>query len=475
MTRRTNSPCRQRVGTKADATRRRFLQAAGALVTGSVGAAAFAESAEDTAQRRGNGGGQPTRTRHVDVLVCGGGPAGMAAAVLAARQGAKVLLVERYGRLGGMAVQGLVGPLMGRSESAFVEEVLRRIGGRQADPNRLDLEYAALVQEAGAELLLHAWAAEATTDGRRVTGAKLLTKGGFVPVEATVTVDATGDGDVAFSAGAAFEQGRPGDGLVQPMSIMYRLVSVDETKALACGSEQEARKIRVPEGTWEEVVIRGQQAGELAATIGVVRLYRTQRPGERIVNATQVNGGDGTVADDLTRAELEGRRQAYQVLEFLRKHAPGYEQAHIALMPAVVGVRETRRFLGRAHLTRDDLVAGKKWPDAVVRSASFPIDIHNPAGSGQAEGRAPGSEGIAAAVKPYDIPYGCLVPRNTDGLLLAGRCISGSHDAHASYRVQCIAMAIGTAAGAAAAVAAKQQVSPAAIDVRAVQKLLRLL
>ena len=301
-------------------------------------------------------------------------------------------------------------------------------------------------------------------------GAKLLTKGGFLPVEAAVTVDATGDGDVAFSAGAAFEQGRPGDGLVQPVSIMYRIAGVDETKALACGSEQEARKIRVPDGTWEEVVTRGQQTGELAATIGVIRLYRTLRPGERIVNATQVNAVDGTDADDLTRAELDGRRQAYQVLDFLHKHAPGYEAAHIAVMPAVVGVRETRRFLGRAYLTREDLIAGKRWPDAVVREATFPIDIHNPAGSGQAEGQVHGAQGVAASVKPYDIPYGCLVPQDTDGLLLAGRCISGSHDAHASYRVQCIAMAIGAAAGAAAALAAQQHTSPAAIEVRAVQK-----
>lgn len=453
-------------------TRRRFLQGAGVLAASCAGTAASAEPPAAAPQDLNPVAGAALETRRVDVLVCGGGPAGVAAAVLAARQGAKVLLAERYGRLGGMAVQGLVGPLMGRSDSPFVAEVLRRIGGRQADPNRLDLEYAALVQESGAESLLHAWAVAAIREGQRVTGATLLTKGGPLPVRAAVTVDATGDGDVALSAGAAFEQGRPGDGLVQPVSIMYRLAGVDETRALACGSEQEARKIKVPEGTWEEVVTRGQQTGELAATIGVIRLYRTQRPGERIVNATQVNAVDGTNADDLTRAELDGRRQAYQVLDFLHQHAPGYEAAHIALMPAVVGVRETRRFLGRAYLTRDDLLAGKSWPDAVVRQASFPIDIHNPAGSGQAEGQTQGVQGAAAAVKPYDIPYGCLVPRDTDGLLLAGRCISGSHDAHASYRVQCIALAIGAAAGAAAAVAAQGAISPAAADVQSVQKLL---
>jgi hypothetical protein len=447
------------------ATRRGFLAAA----AGSLAVASGLRGLEVALPEQTTSG--PAAPRRVDVLVCGGGPAGMAAATMAARQGAKVLLVERYGRLGGMAVQGLVGPLMGGAASPFLDEVLKRIGGRHADPNRLDLEYAALVEGAGAGLLLHAWAAGAVMDGKRVAGVRFTTKQGELPVEAAVTIDATGDGDVAWSAGAAFEQGRPGDGLVQPVSIMYRLSGVED-KALVCGSEQEARRVRVPEGTWEEVVVRGQKSGELAPTIGIIRLYRGSRAGERIVNATQINGIDGAKPDDLTRAELEGRRQAYQVLDFVRKHAPGYQQAYIGVMPAVVGVRETRRFVGVARLTREDVCSGRTWPSAVVRGASFPIDIHNPAGSGQAEGRHDGGEGAAAPVKPYDIPYGCLVPREVDGLLLAGRCISGTHDAHASYRVQCIAMSIGAAAGAAAAAAARQRIPLRALDVAPLQSLL---
>jgi len=133
-------------------------------------------------------------------------------------------------------------------------------------------------------------------------------------------------------------------------------------------------------------------------------------------------------------------------------------------------VRETRRFLGEAYLRREDLVSGRRWPDAVVRGAFFPIDIHNPAGSGQAEGTA--GQGLATRVKPYDIPYGCLVPKSTDGLLLASRCISGSHEAHASYRVMCIAIGVGAAAGAAAALAAKSDLQPRRIDVKNLQRLL---
>ena len=432
-----------------------------------------------------------------EVLVCGGGPSGVAAATMAARLGAQVLLVERYGRLGGMAVQAMVGPFMGSVASPFVEETLARLGGRAVDWNHADLDMADMVQEAGGDLLLHAWVfdtlvaavptgAPGPVPGARsfpppgfagegwggchsafpcVKGVRLLTKQGTLDVAAKVTVDATGDGDVAWKAGAPFEQGRPGDGLLQPASIMFKIAGVDESRAMLCGGERQARAVRVPEGTWEEVVRAGQERGELPPEIGVIRTYATRRPGERGINATQVNRVDGTRPEDLTRAELAGRRQAYRVLAFLQKHAPGYENAYVAGMPAVIGVRETRRFLGLCYLTRDDLVAGRKWPDAVVRDVSFVIDIHNPAGSGQAEG-------LAAQVQPYDIPYSCLVPRETDGLLLAGRCISGSHEAHASYRVMAISMAIGAAAGAAAAICVREGVQPREVEVAQVQQAL---
>jgi hypothetical protein len=401
--------------------------------------------------------------REVDVLVCGGGPAGIGAAIMAARQGAKTLLVERSGRLGGMATLALVGPLMGWMRvNPLVDEVLTRIGGREFDAELLDLKYAEIVHEAGAEILLHTFIIDTVMDGNRVTGIRVATKRGIQTITAKVTIDATGDGDVAFFAGAEFEQGRPGDGLVQPVSVMYRLAGVDETTAILCGSEERAREVFVTDGSWHDVVHRGQQSHELPAEIGVIRLYRSSRAGERVVNATQVNYIDGTDPADLTRAEFESRRQAQVVLDFLKKYAPGYQQAYIAAMPAMVGVRETRRFIGMHYLTRDDLLAGRKYPDAVVREASFPVDIHNPAGSGQAEG-------TAVKVQPYDIPYGCLVPREVDSLLLAGRCISGSHDAHASYRVMCIVMAIGAAAGAAAAQATNRGIQPREVDVAAIQ------
>jgi len=378
-----------------------------------------------------------------------------------------VLLVEKQGRLGGMMVNALVGPLMGNVRSKTVDDILTHIGGRTPDPHDLDVRLASLLEQNRADYLLHAQVVGVLKNGSRVTGLRCYSRGGHFEIPAGVIVDATGDGEAAYLAGATFEQGRPGDGLMQPVSIMYRIGGVDPARALLCACEEDAEVREVPEGKWADVVRRGQESGELPWSVGVIRIYETPVPGERIVNATQVNGVDATDPLQLTRAEIEGRRQAYRILAFLRAHAPGYENASIAAMPAVVGVRESRRFLGLEYLTRDDLLEGRQRDDAVVKQAEFVIDIHNPEGAGQAEGSA-------RNVKPYDIPYGCLVPKEVGGLLLAGRCISGSHDAHASYRVCCIAMAIGAAAGAAAALASGESIPPRGVDPREVRALLEL-
>lgn len=449
-------------------SRRTFLKGIGALSFGTlIPAGVEAETSGYSKDIR------KTVKRDVDVLVCGGGPSGIAAATMASGLGANVVLLERYGRLGGMAVQAMVNPLLGKVNSPFVAKVVKRLGGRQIDFERIDLDYTRMLQEAGAEIMLHSWVSGVIKKGNRVTGVQVASKEGPCEITAGVVIDSTGDGDVAYMAGAEFEQGRAGDGLVQPMSIMYRISGLDEERAMVCGSEERARKIQVPGGTWEEVVHRGQAAGELPETIGVIRLYRTRRKGERGVNATQINYVDGTKVKDLTKAETECREQAYTVLNFLKKYAPGYENAYISQMPAIIGVRETRRITGQQYLTREDLVSGRKWENAVVHDAEFVIDIHNPDGGGQAEGiSGQHHAGSAAKVKPYDIPYGCLVPKKIDGLLVAGRCISGSHDAHASYRVQIIALAIGAASGTAAALASGNGIQPRKVDVKKIQEIL---
>jgi len=403
--------------------------------------------------------------RTVDVLVCGGGPAGISAAIQASRIGATTLLLERFGRLGGAGVTSSVGPLMGAVNSSLVEEVLAGYAAMGGNPELLDLVYADMLDKADADILLHCWAFEAVVENNAVCGVRALCKEGILTIRARVVIDASADGDIAVSAGAAFEKGRDGDSLLQPMTIQYRIGGVDKERALLCSGERAAVKVSVPEGIWKAVVEKGIDDGELPKNVGVIRLYESANPGERIVNATQVNHVDGTKVSDLTRAELEGRRQAILVTRFLRRHAPGYEDCHICQMPAVVGVRETRRILGEEYLTAADLLSGRKWREAIVRNANFVIDIHNPSGAGQAHG-------LAEKVKPYDIPYGCLVPRTVEGLLTAGRCISGSHEAHASYRVQRIMMAVGAAAGAGAALAVQGNIRPRDVSIDAVQAVL---
>ncbi|MDR1486240.1 MAG: FAD-dependent oxidoreductase [Planctomycetaceae bacterium] len=408
-----------------------------------------------------------------EVLVCGGGPAGFAAAANAARLGRKTLILERYGRLGGMGVNARVWPLMGGVKSPFVKEVHAKIGGNNFDPERVDLHYADILQQAGATILLHAWVTEPILEGSRIVGVKAISKEGMITVRAKLIIDATGDADVAATAGVPCEIGREGDGLVQPMSIMFAIEGVADN-AKYCGSEEAARiaKINATE-TWETVTTRAQKNGELPETVGVVRTYKMGRRGKACVNATQINRLFGTKVEDLTKAELECRRQAFQVVDFMRKHLPGYENVYVSHMPAVIGIRETRRIRGIDQLKREDLVSGRKWDNAIVREARFSLDIHNPAGGGQAENQTSAEiQGTAAKVKPYDIPATCMIPQKVEGLLIAGRCISGTHEAHSSYRVQNICMAIGAGVGTVAAVSCEDKVAPVDVDIKKVQKFL---
>lgn len=407
-----------------------------------------------------------------DVIVVGGGPAGVGAAYMAAGCGAKTLLLERSGRLGGTAVQSVVGPLMGCVESLVVDSILERIGGHFVDFRRLDVQLYDLLRERGAEILLHASVSGVLSDRDRVSGVEAECREGKRTFRSRCVIDCTGDGEVAFRAGVPFEIGREGDGLMQPVSIMYLIAGVDPRRRFTCGSEEEARVVKVNGRTWEDVVLEAQAAGRLPETVSVVRLYKAVRADENIINATQVNSIDGSSSADLTRAEIEGRRQAFQIVDFLREALPGYENVFLSQMPAAIGVRETRRFEGMARLEKDDCIAGRSFEDAVVHRACFSIDIHNPAGGGQAAGRDEHKVGMAERAQPYDIPYGVLVPRRIDGLLFAGRCISASHEALASCRVMCIAMALGCGAGAAAAYAARLGCKLRAVPVSEIQPLL---
>ena len=407
--------------------------------------------------------------KHYDVIVAGGGPAGITAAAESARQGAETLLVERCGCLGGNLTLGLVGPFMGSvGPGTAADELIRLLGSPYPEAVCFDAEeakyrLAEYVKASGADVLLQTSVIGVSAENGVIRSAELAGKGGRFSAEADLFVDATGDGDLAVLAGADYEMGREKDGLMQPMSILFVIGGADPEQHLVCHHEKDETVF--PDGrSYLRLCREACEAGELPETVNIVRLYATGRPDERMVNATQLNGVSGLDAPSLFDADLELRRQIEMCCAFLRRRVPGFEHIFLRSSASLTGVRESRRILGDTVLTADDLAAGRKFEDAAVHNACFCVDIHNPSGAGQADGAD------RLKVRPYDIPFGCMRPRGIENLLTCGRCISGTHEAHASYRVMVICMAMGQAAGIAAATAARLGCTTRQLDIREVRK-----
>jgi len=393
----------------------------------------------------------------VDVAVAGGGPAGIGAALSVARAGARTLLVERYGCLGGMWTTGLLNPLFDHAnKGGIVRELVAELQAREAwrdDPIRpgfltcFDIEAMKLLldermAQAGVDVLFHTWVADAIVEGDALRGLLVENKSGRGAVLAKVVVDCTGDGDVAARAGAPCEKGRDGDGLLQPLTLMFRLTNchfLQQNSGHLHGLMQKA-----------------------AAELGV-ELPPFRRPwiiplpgsGDAVVQAVHVYGVDATDARQLSAACVAARKEAHLLCRIFRQ-IPELRDARLVATAEQIGIRETRRVLGGYVVTLDDLVAGRRHPDGIC-TATFNIDIHpiKP---------ADGDHARTPRVKPYHIPYRSLVPRRLDGLLMAGRCISGTHEAHASYRVTGDCVAMGEAAGLAAAWCAAEGIAPRRLD-----------
>jgi glycine/D-amino acid oxidase-like deaminating enzyme len=409
-------------------------------------------------------------TGEYDVIVAGSGPAGMCAAVSAARRGAKTALIERYGQVGGNLTTGHVGPSMGAVSAGTMREEVRAVLNIQGTDHQHDVEEAKAALTAwicgeAIDLYLQSPVADVIREGNAVRGVVAAGKSGLFALRGKVIVDATGDGSAACFAGAEYAVGRAGDGLCQPATLMFTVAGISPEQTLLCRHEEE--DTRLPAGSYLVLCEKAREAGELPPNVSIVRLYQTVRKCERMVNATQANGIDGVNVFDITRAEADLRAQTRQVHEFLKKYVPGFEESYIKDSADTTGIRETRRVTGEYVLRGEDLLCGRKFPDVMVHNAEFAIDIHNPDGAGQAE-----TDGRPHTVQPYDIPYRCFVPLKIENLLTAGRCISGSHRAHASYRVMDICMAAGQAVGVAAALCAEQNRSPRALDFRLAQKCL---
>ena len=441
--------------------------------------------------------------REVDVLICGGGCAGAVAALAAAREGASVALVEQHGFLGGVntaaqvngvggwqfdldghpLIAGLPLELMQRITSTMgapqsVEHLARPVakpdyrgGGLgcfwvRTSPECSKIVLDRLMREAGVYVLLRASAVMPVMDGKRVIGAFVESKDGRDAVLAKCTVDCTGDGDLAARAGAGFAIGRPEDGACQPMTLIYTVGNAEVPDLWYGAPEEDPETHPLQRNRFEGALKLARERGEFKLNPNDVFCAATPLDSSdsrlRAVNFTRIQQRSSINADDLTQAEMEGREQVLEAIQFMRNYVPGSQQAYLVSTAPQIGIRESRRILGDYVLTVDDVRGAADFDDVVTRGI-YLLDIHNPTDYGK-------PSALILLDAPYSIPYRSLLPRELENLLVAGRCISGDHLALASFRVQSHAMALGQAAGTAAALAAANDTSPRRLDVERLQQ-----
>lgn len=398
-----------------------------------------------------------------DVIVCGSGPAGVTAAISAARAGAKVRLFEAHGSLGGVWTSSLLGYLLDFDKPGFNQELVRRLRERDAvvgtgvngisyHPEDMKLVLEELCLAAGVTVHFHTRVVAVHKVGRRVDAIVTESKSGREAWRAATFVDATGDGDVGALAGCAFEIGMADACPCQPVSMDALLVVKDATKltrfihgsgsAVSKQSMNESKK-----NLLAEIKRGGFDPSYQGPTIFPIRdnLLLAMMNHEYGINATD--------ATAVTKATLNARAELHRIVKALRGLGGDWEGLQIVATPEQIGIRDGRRIKGRYQIVKGDLIAGARHEDSVVR-ATFPVDVHaltrnDPAYSNQ-----------GVKVKPYDIPLRALIAKDVDGLMMAGRCISGDFIAHASYRVTGNAVAMGEAAGVTSALAAASKRAP---------------
>jgi hypothetical protein len=435
-------------------SRRRFL-ASSLLGLGAVGALTDAKAAPSPGTFT-----EPERdiplTSDCDVIVCGAGPAGVTAAISAARAGAKVRLFEAHGSLGGVWTSSLLGYLLDFDKPGFNQELVRRLRERDAiggpgvngvtyHPEEMKLLLEELCVAAGVKVQLHTRIVAAQRDGRRLKAIITESKSGRQAWAAPVFIDTTGDGDLGARSGCEFELGREQSCPCQPMTL-YALVMVNDVRALADQLHPVSRN-----GRFKAAL----SAAGVSPSYGMATLFPI-KDNLVLLMANHEYGINATDAAQITEATMRARAEVNEIVLKLRKSGGAWSGAQIVATPAQIGVRDGRRIKGRYLMTKDDLIEGRRQDDSVVR-ATFPVDIHALTAE---ENKKAAYSNAGVKVKPYDIPLRALIARDVDGLMMAGRCISGDFIAHASYRVTGNAVAMGEAAGTASALAADKRLLP---------------
>ena len=408
-----------------------------------------------------------------DVIVVGGGLTGTAAAIASARQGMNVLLIEQSGFLAGAAGNCLVNPFMPYStrmdvngekkEVALSAGLFREITDRLTElgghhnhifhEEYLKLLLDRMTTEAGVKVLLHATLAGVEKKGGTLTGVTVVTKSGKMTFHGKYFIDCTGDADLSVMAGCPTHLGRDADHLCQPMTLCFRLANVDMDKF------RENRAMINP------LYQKLQAEGKIKNPRENVLIFFHPVKNMLHFNTTRVVRLNPVDPFDQTRAEMEAREQMFEMFAFLKENIPGFENADIAFSAPQIGVRESRMIDGDHLLTEEEIKACTLFDDAIA-AGNYDIDIHSPDGSGTSHYYFPEGE-------YYTIPYRSLIPKNAENLLVAGRCISSTHEAQASYRIMPIVTTLGEAAGVAAAVACRHEVTVREADIREIQQILR--
>jgi hypothetical protein len=404
--------------------------------------------------------------RKYELVVVGGGFAGVAAAIAAARAGVDVLLVDKGNCLGGAAVNCLVSPFMPYStvidgkhvvlSAGIFSEIIRRmderhamVGERYFLEEELKFVLNDMVLEAGVKLLFHAYIFKAEKRDGRITSISVATKSGETRIEADYFVDATGDAQLAYLADCPTTLGREPDHLCQPMTLCFRVGNVDRDRFYAS------------QPRWSKIHAQMLESGQLINPRENILVFHTPIPNVLHFNTTRVVKKNPTCPEDVTEAEVLARQQVQEVYELLKEHADGLENSYLMMTAAEIGVRESRMIVGDYVLTETDCKDCTRFEDAIAAS-NYEIDIHNPEGTGT-------SHYFFKPGEYYTIPYRCLIPKEATNLLVAGRCISSDHGAQASYRIMPNVCTLGEAAGSAMGLAVKEGKQVRDIDVGALQ------